>query len=137
MAAVAEAHRWVKDNAEQVVEQHGKKVGLRTPAARKLASVFPVLSTPAMISMMERTCSELLTSYLEEGEQTVGFHVDVKHLAPTRIGQTVTVTVTLQEVQERRFRFAVEAINDRGVKIGSGIHRRTLIRVKDFGQEPS
>ena len=99
--------------------------------------VSPVLSTPAMISMMERTCSELLTSYLDEGEQTVGFHVDVKHLAPTRIGQTVTVTVTLQEVQERRFRFAVEAINDRGVKIGSGIHRRTLIRVKDFGQEPS
>ncbi len=99
--------------------------------------VSPVLSTPAMISMMERTCSELLTSYLDEGEQTVGFHVDVKHLAPTRIGQTVSVTVTLQEVRERRFRFAVEAINDRGVKIGSGIHRRTLIRVKDFGQEPS
>ncbi|MBI4522719.1 MAG: thioesterase family protein [Deltaproteobacteria bacterium] len=91
-----------------------------------------VFSTPSMIAVMERACVELLTPYLDEGEQTVGFHVDVKHLAPTRIGQSVTITATLQEVKEKRFRFAVEAINDQGVKIGEGTHRRALVNLKQF-----
>lgn len=58
--------------------------------------------------------------------------VDVRHIAPTRIGQKVTIRVTLQEVKEKRFRFAVEANNDKGVKIGEGIHRRSLINMKKF-----
>ena len=91
-----------------------------------------VLSSPTMIALMERTCIELLKPYMGDGEQTVGFHVDVKHLAPTRIGQAVTVTATLQEVKEKRFRFAVEAVNDQGVRIGEGFHRRALINIKQF-----
>lgn len=101
--------------------------------ARQLSS--DVLSTPAMIGLMEQTCTELLTPYLEENEQTVGFHVDVKHLAPTRIGQSVTVTAELLEIQDKRFRFGVEATNDQGIKIGAGIHRRALINIKQFTSE--
>jgi len=100
------------------------------------AGVPSVLSSPVMIGLMERTCVELLTPYMGENEQTVGFHVDVKHLAPTRIGQSVTITATLQEIKERRFRFAVEAINDQGVKIGEGTHRRALINMKQFTNKP-
>ena len=96
------------------------------------AGVPSVLSSPTMIALMERTCVELLNPYMGEGEQTVGFHVDVKHLAPTRIGQSITVRARLEEVKEERFRFSVEASNDGGVKIGSGIHRRALIRMKEF-----
>ena len=91
-----------------------------------------VLSSPMMIALMEQTCVELLSPYMGDGEQTVGFHVDVKHMAPTTIGQRVTVKATLQEVKEQRFRFAVEAINDQGVKIGEGTHRRALINIKQF-----
>jgi len=85
-----------------------------------------------MILLMEITCSRLMAPYFEHNEQTVGFHVDVKHLAPTRIGQRVTVTVRLEEVKERRFRFSVEATNDEGVKIGEGTHLRALINLKQF-----
>lgn len=98
------------------------------------ADVPSVLSTPSMIGWMERTCVELLTPYLDKGEQTVGFHVDVKHLAPTRIGQGVTITATLLEVDRRKFRFAVQAVNDQGVTIGAGSHRRALINIKQFTQ---
>lgn len=91
-----------------------------------------VLSTPAMIGLMEGTCVEFLTPYMEDGEQTVGFHVDVRHVAPTVIGQKVTVRVTLQEIKEARFRFAVEAVNEQGVKIGEGTHRRAVIKPKQF-----
>ena len=96
------------------------------------AGVPSVLSTPSMIGLMETTCVQLLTPYLDEDEQTVGFHVDVKHLAPTRIGQSVTITATLQEIKDKRFRFAVEAVNDQGVKIGDGMHRRALINLTQF-----
>ena len=111
-----------------------KQTWTTTPemGVQHFGSAPSVLSTPAMIGLMERACVECLTPYMGDGEQTVGFHVDVKHLAPTRIGQRVTVTVTLQEVKEKRFRFAVEATDDGGAKIGEGIHRRALINIQQF-----
>ena len=98
--------------------------------ARQLAA--DVLSTPAMIGLMERTSVELTTPYLDENEQTVGIHVDVKHFAPTKIGQSVTITVELLEVNGNKLRFAVAAENDQGVQIGAGTHRRAMIQTKQF-----
>jgi fluoroacetyl-CoA thioesterase len=103
-----------------------------TPDMRARQLTSDVLSSPAMIGLMERTCVELLAPYLSENEQTVGFHVDVKHIAPTKIGQSVTVTVELVELKDKKLRFAVSASNDQGVKIGEGLHRRALINVRQF-----
>jgi len=91
-----------------------------------------VFSTPAMIGLMERTCVDLTESHLDENEQTVGIHVDVYHLAPTRIGQSVTITAELTEVKDNKIRYSVSAINDQGVKIGAGNHRRAIINTKRF-----
>ena len=93
-----------------------------------------VFSTPAMIGLMERTCVDLTEPYLDGGEQTVGIHVDVRHLAPTKIGQSVTVTAELLEVKDNRLRYAVSATNDQGVKVGDGTHRRAVINTKTFSQ---
>jgi fluoroacetyl-CoA thioesterase len=92
-----------------------------------------VFSTPAMIGLMERTCVDLTEPYLDPDEQTVGIHVDVRHLAPTRIGQTVTVTAELLEVENNKLRYAVSATNDAGRKIGEGTHRRAVINTRRFG----
>jgi fluoroacetyl-CoA thioesterase len=92
-----------------------------------------VFSTPAMIGLMERTCVELTEPYLDENEQTVGIHVDVRHLAPTKIGQSVTVNAELLEVKDNKILYAVSATNDQGVKIGDGKHRRAVINTKRFG----
>ena len=99
--------------------------------ARQLAA--DVFSTPAMIGLMELTCVELTEPYLEPDEQTVGIHVDVRHLAPTKIGQSVTVTAELLEVKETKLRYSVSATNDQGAKIGEGNHRRAVINTKRFG----
>ena len=90
-----------------------------------------------MIGLMERTCVELTEPYLEENEQTVGIHVDVRHLAPTNIGQSVTVTAELVEVKGNKLRFALLASNDQNVKIGDGTHGRAVINTARFakGQE--
>jgi predicted thioesterase len=91
-----------------------------------------VFSTPAMIGLMETTCVELTDPYLDQDEQTVGIHVDVRHMAPTKIGQKVTVTAELLEIKDNKLRYAVSAINDQGVKIGEGMHRRAVINTKRF-----
>jgi predicted thioesterase len=98
--------------------------------ARQLVS--DVFSTPAMIGLMEYTCVLLVAPYLDENEQTVGIHVDVRHMAPTKIGQSVTVTAELLEVKDNKLRFALAAVNDQGFKIGEGTHRRALINTNNF-----
>jgi fluoroacetyl-CoA thioesterase len=91
-----------------------------------------IFSTPAMIGLMEGTCVRLVEPYLDENEQTVGIHVDIRHMAPTKIGQSVTVTAEVLESKDNKIRFSVSATNDRGVKIGEGTHRRAIINTERF-----
>ena len=103
-----------------------------TTAMRATQLSSDVFSTPAMVGLMEGTCVRLVAPFLDENEQTVGIHVDVRHMAPTKIGQSVTVTVELLEIKDNKLRFSVSAENDNGVKIGEGTHRRALISTKRF-----
>lgn len=103
-----------------------------TPEMRAKQLSSDVFSTPAMIGLMEFTCVRLVEPYLDENEQTVGIHVDVRHMAPTRIGQSVIVTVELLESKDKKLRFSVSASNDQGVKIGEGTHRRAVIDTQRF-----
>lgn len=109
---------------------HSYVTTLEMRARQLKADVF---STPAMIGLMERTCVDLTEPYLDDDEQTVGIHVDVSHLAPTKIGQSVTVTAKLLEVKNNKLRYSVAATNDEGKKIGEGQHRRAVINTKRFG----
>ena len=106
-----------------------------TPEMRARQLKADVFSTPAMIGLMELTCVELTQPYLDPDEQTVGIHVDVRHMAPTKIGQKVTVNAELLEVKDNKLRYSVSATNDEGVKIGEGLHRRAVINTKRFGEE--
>ena len=99
--------------------------------AKQLAA--DIFSTPAMVGLMEGTCVRLVDPYLDENEQTVGIHVDIRHMAPTKIGQSVTVTAEVLESKDNKIRFIVSATNDQGVKIGEGTHRRAVINTKRFG----
>ncbi len=89
-------------------------------------------STPSMISLIEGTCVRLITRYVEPGEQSVGFRVDLKHLAPTAIGKQVTARVALRELNGRRCVFDVEVHSEDGVKIGEGVHERAIIDIARF-----
>lgn len=91
-----------------------------------------MFSTPAMIQLIEGTCLALMAKYFDPGEQSVGYHVDVHHLAPTQVGKQVTASVTLKKVDGRRYTFDVECTNEDGVKIGEGIHERAVIDISRF-----
>ncbi len=92
----------------------------------------PMYSTPAMISHFEGLCLQMLQKHLDQGETSVGYRVDVRHLAPTPIGQKVTVKAKVKEVDGRKCVFEVEAYNEAGVKIGEGIHERRVIDLSRF-----
>ena len=83
-------------------------------------------STPSMISLMERAAIAAVDPYLDEGQTSVGFEVNVRHLAPSDIGATVIAHAELVEVNRNRLNFNVEAY-DGDRKIGEGTHRRAII----------
>lgn len=95
-------------------------------------NVPSMYSTPSMIQLIEGTCVRLIGRYVDAGEQSVGYRVDVKHLAPTTVGKKVTSKVQLREVNGRRYVFDVEVHNEDGVKIGEGMHERALIDISRF-----
>jgi fluoroacetyl-CoA thioesterase len=83
-------------------------------------------STPSMISLMEGAAVQSIQDYLEEGQTSVGYEVNVRHLAPADIGATITAHAELTEIDRNRLTFKVEAYEgDR--KIGEGMHRRAII----------
>jgi predicted thioesterase len=99
-------------------------------AAKHLAAKGKmVFSTPSMVAFMERCSVQLLAPYLEEGEYSVGYRVNIKHIAATPIGQKVRVKSTVQSVNGRRIILTVEAYNEKE-KIGEGEHERVILRPK-------
>ena len=90
-----------------------------------------VVSTVALILYIETACHELVASYYEPGEATVGVRVEVDHLAPAKLGASVQVMATLQQIRGRRLIFAAE-IRQAGIVVMSGFHHRSVVRMCDF-----
>ncbi len=90
---------------------------------------MPVLSTPAMIAMMEWAATSLIRDSLPDGFASVGFEVDVRHVGGALEGATCTVTARLREViEERKLRFDVE-VREGERTIGIGTHERRVVAV--------
>lgn len=101
-------------------------------SARTMGSgTLDVFATPAMIALMEKTAWRSLIPYLEDGQGTVGIHLDITHDAPTPLGMTVTCESKLVKIDGRRLVFEVTATDGRDV-IGRGIHERFLIWDEKF-----
>ena len=87
-----------------------------------------VLSTPAMVAMMERTASMMVYPRLPPGKATVGFEICVKHVAAAPKGSRCTARARLEEVREgRKLRFSVEVTSQDGRTIGVGTHERRVV----------
>jgi fluoroacetyl-CoA thioesterase len=92
-----------------------------------------VLSTPAMIGMMEHCSSVLAYEQLPEGSATVGFEVCVKHVAAALEGARCVVRSRLREVVDgRKLRFDVE-VTEGDRTIGVGTHERRVIATDQLG----
>lgn len=100
-------------------------------AANWGSGTLPVLATPAMILLVERTAAECLQPFLEEGESTVGASLDIKHSAPSVVGSEVFCRAEVVGVDRSRIVFSVR-VWDSGGEVGSGKHERFLINSAKF-----
>jgi predicted thioesterase len=99
---------------------------LGNPAAR-------VLSTPHLIGYLELTCRNAIKNLLDAGYDTVGTHVDIKHLSATPIGLHVKFLAEVISAEDRRVQFRVEACDEKE-KVAEGTHERFIVNVARFGE---
>ena len=73
----------------EFVVPESKTVPHLYPEAPEFQSMPAVLATGFMVGLMEWTCLQLLAPHLDEGEGSLGIHVNVSHQAATPPGLTV------------------------------------------------
>lgn len=82
-----------------------------------------VYATPSLVRDMEHTCRDLLMEHADDGEDSVGVEITVRHLAATLPDMEVEITATVKAVDGRRVTFELEA-KDEIEQIGAGSHTR-------------
>jgi predicted thioesterase len=85
-----------------------------------------VYATPRMVSDVEYTCRDFLLEHLDAGEDSVGAHVSIDHLAPTPLGLSVSIEIRVNEVDRRKVVFAF-SVRDPLEEVGRGTHVRFVV----------
>ena len=102
-------------------------------AAAVGSGALPVFGTPFMAAMMENAAMTCLQNFLEEGQGSVGTHLEISHDAPTPLGMNVWTEAEITAVSEngKMVDFTVKAWDEKG-PIGSGTHTRAIIKNDKF-----
>lgn len=95
------------------------------------AEMPEVYGTPFMIYLMEVAASNAIQPQLPPGWMSVGVDVNIRHLAATPVGQTVTARAKVTRVTEKLIEFEVEAHDGENL-IGKGTHSRAPIELARF-----
>lgn len=91
----------------------------------------PVLGTPRVVALAEQASVEAIAGELPAGTTTVGYEVQLAHLAPTAVGGKVTADVTLESIEGRRLTFRVSVTDPRGL-VAAGRITRVLVERARF-----
>jgi fluoroacetyl-CoA thioesterase len=108
-------------------------VGEEHTAPRIGSGWVHVLATPVMINLIEAAALAAVEHLLPAGFQSLGTHLDVRHIAATPVGMRVRATTEVISVDGRTIRFRVEA-RDEVELIGDGSHERVVVNVAKFDQ---
>src|SRR5574344_539593 len=92
---------------------------------------MPVLATPAMMALMENAAMIAVKKALDDGQTTVGGHIDSSHLMPSAIGAEVSATAILTKVDGRKLYFHITAKMGEDV-IGAGNPLRFIVNKERF-----
>ena len=85
-----------------------------------------VYATPAMVSDVEYACRNWLVGHLDAGEDSVGTHVTIDHLAATPMGLQVVIQVSVREIDRRKITFDF-SVKDPVEECGRGTHVRFVV----------
>jgi fluoroacetyl-CoA thioesterase len=85
-----------------------------------------VYATPRMVSDVEYACRDFLLAHLDAGEDSVGAHVSIDHLAATPLGLEVTIEAKITEIDRRKVTFEF-TVRDPIEQAGRGKHVRFVV----------
>jgi fluoroacetyl-CoA thioesterase len=108
-------------------------VGEEHTAPRIGSGRVHVLATPVMINLIEAAALAAVEHLLPAGYQSLGTHLDVRHIAATPVGIRVHAMAEVVSVDGRTIRFSVAA-RDEVELIGDGTHERVVVNVAKFDQ---
>ena len=107
-----------------VVEDADTAVALRT-------GDVPVLATPGLVRLAEEATLRAVEGSLDPGTTSVGYRVQVDHLAPVPVGDEVRAEAVLESVEGRRLNFRVSVSDARGL-VGAGRITRVVVERDRF-----
>ncbi len=97
-----------------------------TVASYGTGQVDNLLSTPALVALMQEASAQLLDQKLPEGFITVTQMVQVLHEKPSHLGAFITVKVEVAAFDGNKVQLTMHAFDDYG-PIGSGTHVRAIV----------
>jgi predicted thioesterase len=110
--------------ASQIVTEERSASHLGSGALR-------VFATPSMVQFIEQNCHKLAARFLAPGKSTVGVSLQIRHLAPTPVGQQVTVRAEIIHLEGNLITFRAEVFDAVEV-VGRAEHVRAIIDVERF-----
>lgn len=90
-----------------------------------------VFATPAMVSLIEKTCWESIDEYLDDDKTSVGTNLKITHESASPIGMKVWCESELINIDRKKLTFKTEVFDEKGL-IGRGIHERFIVSSKKF-----
>ena len=90
-----------------------------------------VLATPSLLLLVEAACYAAVEPALAAGQRLVGAAVQLRHLAPTPVGERVTARATLVEVDGARLLFEV-SVDDEHERVGEARMEQYAIDLARF-----
>ena len=95
------------------------------------SGTLDVLGTPAIAIMVEQICRGMVDPLLEDGQTTVGSKLNIRHIAPTPVGDVVRLQAEVISFEKNTIIFEVK-IWDSVELVGEVNHHRVIIDVDRF-----
>ena len=88
-----------------------------------------VFATPVMIGLIEEAALKAVDHKLPAGYATVGYNLNVDHLAPTPLGMEVRAEARLDQIEDRKLVFSVKVYDEKEL-VGKGSHIRFIVNTE-------
>lgn len=111
-----------------------KHITEKDTALEVKSGTLPVLATPVLSAVMEEAAVNAVKEALPEGTTTVGGLMNLRHVAPTLPGDTITAEAVLIGMKETKLTYRVTARDSHGL-IGEADHIRFIVDNHDFMED--
>ena len=91
----------------------------------------PVLATPRIVLLAERATVRAVEGEIPADHTTVGYRIQLDHLAPVAIGEEVIAEATLESIAGRRLTFRV-SVKHRADLVAAGRVTRVVVDRERF-----